>query len=73
VVDRATMTVSSKPVQVSGAEGNEAVITGGVAPGELIVTAGVHVLNPGQQVKLYADPTATASVADVKATPVSLK
>jgi RND family efflux transporter MFP subunit len=73
VVDKATMTVSSKPVQVAGAEGNEAVITGGVAPGELIVTAGVHVLNPGQQVKLYADPTATASVADAKATPVSMK
>jgi membrane fusion protein, multidrug efflux system len=73
VVDKATMTVASKPVQVAGAEGNEAVITGGVSPGEVIVTAGVHVLNPGQQVKLYSDPTATASAADLKATPVSMK
>lgn len=70
VVDKATMTVTSKPVKVSGAEGNEAVISGGVVPGELIVTAGVHVLNPGQQVKLYSDPTTTASAAPA-ATPVS--
>jgi multidrug efflux system membrane fusion protein len=63
VVDKTTMTVTSKPVQLAGAEGNEAIITSGVAAGDLIVTAGVHALNPGQQVKLYADPTATAAVA----------
>lgn len=73
VVDKQTMTVSSKPVQVAGAEGNEAVITGGVEPGQVIVTAGVHVLNPGQQVKFYIDPTAPTTASAAATTPVSLK
>jgi multidrug efflux system membrane fusion protein len=75
VVDKATMTVSSKDVQLSGADGNEAVITGGLAPGMLVVTAGVHVLNPGQQVKLYVDPTAppAGAMAPGASTPVSVK
>jgi multidrug efflux system membrane fusion protein len=75
VVDKATMTVSSKDVQLSGADGNEAVITGGLAPGMLVVTAGVHVLNPGQQVKLYVDPTAppAGAMASGASTPVSVK
>jgi multidrug efflux system membrane fusion protein len=75
VVDKATMTVSSKDVQLSGADGNEAVITGGLAPGMLVVTAGVHVLNPGQQVKLYVDPTAppAGAMAPGVSTPVSVK
>ena len=29
----------------------------------LVVTAGVHVLNPGQKVKLYGAPTATPAAA----------
>lgn len=73
VVDKQTMTVSSKPVQVAGAEGNEAVIAGGVEPGQVIVTAGVHVLNPGQQVKFYIDPTAPTTASAAATTPVSLK
>jgi membrane fusion protein, multidrug efflux system len=73
VVDKGTMTVSSKPVQVAGADGNDAVITGGVSPGEVVVTAGVHVLNPGQQVKFYADPSPPATASVVKGTPVSMK
>jgi len=73
VVDKATMTVASKDVQLAGAEGNEAVVTGGLSPGMLVVTAGVHVLNPGQQVKLYVDPTAPLVAAPVAGTPVSVK
>ncbi|MBX3618380.1 MAG: efflux RND transporter periplasmic adaptor subunit [Rhizobacter sp.] len=73
VVDKTTMTVASKPVQVAGADGNEAVITAGVSPGQLIVTAGVHVLNPGQQVKLYVDPAAPATASATGGTPVSMK
>jgi multidrug efflux pump subunit AcrA (membrane-fusion protein) len=67
------MTVASKDVQLAGAEGNEAVVTGGLSPGMLVVTAGVHVLNPGQQVKLYVDPTAPLVAAPVAGTPVSVK
>ena len=46
--------------QVAGADGNEAVISGGLAAGTTVVTAGVHVLNPGQKVKLYVDPGAAS-------------
>ena len=72
VVDRASMTVKPVPVQLAGADGNEAVITGGLAPGLIVVTAGVHVLNPGQKVKLYADPGAASGVASA-AVPVTVK
>ena len=58
VVDRASMTVRSQVVQVAGADGNDAVIRTGLTPGEVVVTAGVHVLNPGQKVKFYVDPGA---------------
>ncbi len=73
VVDKATMTVASQTVQVAGAEGNEAVVTSGLKPGQLIVTAGVHVLNPGQQVKLYVDPAAPPVAAANAGTPVTVK
>ena len=73
VVDKTTMTVASKPVQLAGAEGNDAIVTGGLTPGELVVTAGVHVLNPGQQVKLYVDPAAPPSTTVATGTLVSVK
>lgn len=40
------------PVQVGGVSGNDILLTGGVAPGQTLVTAGVHVLNPGQHVTI---------------------
>jgi len=73
VVDKTTMTVASKPVQLAGAEGNDAIVTGGLSPGELVVTAGVHVLSPGQQVKLYVDPAAPPATTVATGTPVSVK
>lgn len=63
LLDPGTMTVKSHPVEVGGAEGNEAVVTAGLAPGMVVVTAGVHVLNPGQKVKYYQEPGAPAAVA----------
>ena len=63
VVDRASMTVKLQPVQVAGADGNEAVVSAGIAPGQVVVTAGVHVLNPGQKVKFYVDPGAPPASA----------
>lgn len=73
VVDKTTMTVASRPVQIAGAEGNEAVVTSGLVPGQWVVTAGVHVLSPGQQVKLYVDPTAAPVTTASIGTPVSVK
>lgn len=73
LVDRASMTVRSQVVQLAGADGNEAVIAGGLVAGQIVVTAGVHVLNPGQKVKFYADPAASSGASAPAATPVSVK
>ena len=76
LVDRASMTIKAQPVTLAGADGNEAVITAGLSPGQIVVTAGVHVLNPGQKVKFYVDPGAPAA-SDLSAastsTPVTVK
>jgi hypothetical protein len=40
------------PVQVVGVSGNDILLGNGVTAGQTVVTAGVHVLNPGQQVSL---------------------
>ncbi|MGZ5236075.1 MAG: efflux RND transporter periplasmic adaptor subunit [Caldimonas sp.] len=58
IVDAASMTAVRRPVRVGAAEGNDAVVIDGLVPGDRIVTAGVHVLSPGQKVRLYADPEA---------------
>lgn len=58
VLDRATMTVRSQPVGIATADGNEAVIASGLQPGMLVVTAGVHVLQPNQKVRIYEEKTA---------------
>lgn len=61
VLDGASMTVKPVPVTVAGAEGNEVVIAAGLTPGQEVVVAGVHVLNPGQKVKRYVPPRAAES------------
>lgn len=63
LVDSASMTVKSQDVKLAGADGNEAVIASGLAPGQIVVTAGVHVLSPGQKVKFYVDPGMTPASA----------
>jgi RND family efflux transporter MFP subunit len=63
VLDGASMTVKPVSVMVAGADGNEVVIAGGLTPGQEVVTAGVHVLNPGQKVKRYVPPRATTAAA----------
>lgn len=62
VLDKDTMTVRAQPIQVVGAEGNQVVVAAGLAPGQQVVSAGVHVLTPGQKVALYR-PLPAASVA----------
>ena len=63
LLDQATMTVRAQPIVVGGAEGNLILVAGGLAPGQQVVSAGVHVLTPGQKVALYgaAAPAAAAS------------
>lgn len=61
VLDTASMTVRSQPVQVATADGNEAVIASGLQPGQLVVATGVHVLSPGQKVTIYQPKSAQAA------------
>jgi RND family efflux transporter MFP subunit len=63
VLDKQTMRIKSQAVQVATADGNEAVIASGLMPGMQIVTAGVHVLSPGQKVAIYRDRSATPDAA----------
>ncbi len=62
VLDKASMTVKSQTIQIATADGNEAVIASGLQPGMLVVSAGVHVLSPGQKVTIYQPKVAVASV-----------
>lgn len=68
VLDGNSMTV--KPVHVVTADvvGNMVLISRGVAPGQELVTAGAHVLSPGQKVRRYegrigVSPAAASSAA----------
>jgi RND family efflux transporter MFP subunit len=61
VLDEANMTVNLNPVQVGTVDGNQVVISGGLQAGQKVVTAGVHVLTPGQKVTVYVDPAAKAA------------
>jgi RND family efflux transporter MFP subunit len=64
VFDAANMTVNTQPVQVGAVDGNAVVITSGLKPGQQVVSAGVHVLSPGQKVTVYNAPAqALAPVA----------
>lgn len=56
LVDRASMTVKAQPITVAGADGNSVVVAGGLSPGMIVVTAGVHALSPGQKVAFYEAP-----------------
>ena len=47
-------------MQIATADGNEAVIAAGLQPGMLVVSAGVHVLSPGQKVTIYQEKTSAA-------------
>jgi len=70
LVDRASMTVKAQPVEIAGADGNEAVVSSGLVPGQIVVTAGVHVLAPGQKVKFYVEPV--KGPLGAPATPVAM-
>ena len=59
LVDKVSMTVKSQRVEIATADGNDAVVAAGLQPGMVVVTAGVHVLAPGQKVSIYK-PAASA-------------
>lgn len=51
------------PVQVGGASGNDVLLAGGVAGGQVVVTAGVNSLKPGQKVSILGEEAPRQAVA----------
>lgn len=68
LLDPKTSTVKRAPIALATVSGNDVVVAQGVAPGQTVVTAGVHLLKDGQKVKLLAE-TADATVAQPSAPP----
>lgn len=56
-------TVKLVPVTVGGAVGNDIVLSSGVKAGQTVVTAGVNLLKPGQQVKILGQDLPAAHPA----------
>jgi RND family efflux transporter MFP subunit len=55
VVDRASLTVSLRPVDVARFDPASVVISKGLEKGDLVVSAGVQMLRPGQRVRLLGE------------------
>jgi len=57
VFDSASETVSPKPVEVAAFRASDVIVSGGIAPGDVVVTAGIQSLRPGQRVRLLGQPS----------------
>jgi multidrug efflux pump subunit AcrA (membrane-fusion protein) len=57
VVDQNSMQVSLRTVELQREASSSIVVSKGLEPGELVVTAGVHALRPGQKVRLLGAPS----------------
>ena len=63
VLQTGNMTVQLTPIEIATADGNDVVVKSGLQAGMQVVTAGVHVLSPGQKVTLYQAPAAAQAVS----------
>jgi multidrug efflux pump subunit AcrA (membrane-fusion protein) len=54
VVDPKSLQVSLRTVELDRHTSSSVVVSQGIEPGELVVTAGVHALRSGQKVRLLA-------------------
>lgn len=63
VLDAQAMSVKLQPIVIGGASGDTVIVASGLAPGQEVVTAGVHVLTPGQKVKRYVEPMSTSAAS----------
>jgi hypothetical protein len=61
------MTVKTQVVHIATADGNDVVVASGLAPGALVVMAGVHVLAPGQKVSIYKENQPVVLVGQAQA------
>jgi multidrug efflux system membrane fusion protein len=71
VFDAASGTVNSQVVQLGAVQGNEVVISAGLQAGQQVVSAGVHVLSPGQKVTVYNPPQPGQGSVSVKSDPAA--
>ncbi len=69
VLDEASMTVRSQAVQIATADGNDVVVASGLQAGMRVVSAGVHVLSPGQKVSIYESKRPVAQDVRAQAAP----
>lgn len=65
VYDPAAGVVRARSVQMAGFQGQDALVTQGLQPGEEVVVAGTHVLSEGQAVVRYAPAPAPTPVAPI--------
>lgn len=63
VYDRAAAVVRLRPVELAGADGNWALVAGGLKEGEEVVSAGTHLLAAGQKVKPWLSPGTAAAAS----------
>jgi membrane fusion protein, multidrug efflux system len=57
IVDPSTSTVSLRTIDVLRFDPDAVVVSKGLAPGDVVVTAGVQALYPGQKIRLLNSPT----------------
>ena len=63
-MDPAAGTVALRPVEIARFELDRVLIAHGLSDGELVVTAGVQALRPGQQVRLLGAPPPAAAATE---------
>jgi RND family efflux transporter MFP subunit len=71
VVDGASSRVAPKPVELSGAQNDSVIVSSGLAGGETVVTAGVHMLHEGQKVALLGASVAVPTTVPTTAPALS--
>ena len=52
IVDPGTMTVALRPIGIARFDQTRVLVEHGIEPGEIVITAGVQALRPGQKVRL---------------------
>ena len=73
VVDPSSQTVRRTRVRVSNVAGNEIVLSEGLKPGDVIVTAGVNQLKDGQRVRLLSEAMELAPAGPATLKPAAAK
>ena len=61
IVDQDTLRVALRAVSLGSAQDDSVLVTAGLSGGETVVSAGVHMLQPGQRVKAPQTPQLASS------------